>query len=247
MSNRRTFIASIVSVCFGSIHLQAHSIGIPVIDVSNLSQNLITAIESTASTVIEGKQLVEDIKQTMNDFPLIEQLSKSQEMKQLIDLVKAADNLNGALRSAKATYDNLGGAFATSRYTSFREFLEHIERRRQVGDTAAKSLYDSAKLAEDQVGKAFDAHQEITASMPMVEGVTQAVQATANSVGVLIQQQQAVLAMMSATTRDAGQERQRQYDDRAKQEQGYKEARERQQEALRRDQSIIRGLGGGQR
>lgn len=243
MSTRRHFLSAAVAIYASSVGLVARAAGIPVIDVSNLSQNLITAIESTTSTVIEGKQLMEEIKQTMNDFPLIDQLSKSKELSQLIDIIKAAQKLNGALRDAKSTYDHMGSAFATSRYTSFMSFLEDIDRRRKVGDDAAKHLYDSAKLAEDQVAKAFEAHQSITAGMPMISGVTQAVQATANSVGVLIQQQQAVLAMMSASARDMGKERQRQYDERAKQEEGWRKSAEQKMKDFQNDLKILNSLG----
>jgi conjugal transfer/entry exclusion protein len=214
-----------------------------VIDLANLSQNLITAIESTTNTIIGGKQLVEDMKQTLNTFPLIDQLSKSQELTQLIEVIRAAQKLNGALRDAKSTYEHIGSAFSSSRYTSFESFLSEIDRRRKVGDDTAKHLYDSAKLAEDQVAKAFEAHQSITAGMPMISGVTQAVQATANSVGVLIQQQQAVLAMMSASARDTGKERQREYDERAKQEQGWKKSAEDRAKDFDNDMKILKSLG----
>ena len=82
----------------------------------------------------------------------------------------------------------------------------------------------------------------IMGKMPIIEGVTQAAQATANSVGVLIQQQQAVLAMMSASVRDQGNERQRQYDDRAKLEEGYKKSEEKGGESKKNDLGILQGL-----
>jgi conjugal transfer/entry exclusion protein len=242
MIHRRTFTASAAFALFAPARwAQAYSL--PVIDVTNLSQNLITAIEQTSATILQGKQYIEDLKQTANTFPIVEQLSKSEEMAQLIKLVKAAEGLKGALRSAKATYDNLGGAFATSQYTSWKDFLATIEKRKGVGDKAATSLYDAAKLAEDQVSQAYDAHMMILDKMPIVEGVTQAAQATANSVGVLIQQQQAVLAMMSSSVRDQGNERQRQYDDRAKLEVGYKESEEKGLETKKNDLGILQGLG----
>lgn len=242
MIHRRKFAASAALALFTPFQA-VQAFMLPVIDVSNLSQNLITAIEQTSATILQGKQYVEDLKQTANTFPIVEQLSKSEELSQLIKLVKAAEGLNGALRSAKATYDHLGGAFASSQYTSWKDFLADIERRKSIGDKAATSLYDSAKLAEDQVGQAYDAHMMILNKMPIVEGVTQAAQATANSVGVLIQQQQAVLAMMSASVRDQGNERQRQYDDRAKLEDGYKLSAEKGSETKKNDLGVLKSLG----
>lgn len=242
MSNRRTFVAAALAVAYSMVSLPARAYVLPVIDFTNLSQNFITAIEQTADTVIQGKQLIEDIKQTMNDFPIVEQLSKSKELAELMQMIKSAEKLGGALRSAKATHDNFGSAFAISPYTNWKDFLSDIERRKSAGDDSAKSLYDSAKLAEDQVSKAYDSHMAIMTKMPIIEGVTQAAQATANSVGVLIQQQQAVLAMMSASTRDQGKERQREYDERAKLEKAYKQSSEAASKNYQGDIKIFKSL-----
>jgi hypothetical protein len=78
--------------------------------------------------------------------------------------------------------------------------------------------------------------------MPMIEGVTQAAQATTNSVGVVIQQQQAMLAMMSATTRDSGIERQRQYDERAKLEEAYRKYWENRKANDKSDATLLNSL-----
>ena len=239
MKRRVLVSAMLLAFSFGK---PSFATGIPVIDVSNLSQNLITAIEQTTNTITSGKQLIEDMKQTLNTFPIIEQISKSEELAQLIQLVQAAQGLQGALTSSKNVFDNFGSAFSVSQYTSFEEFVNSVARRKEQGDKSAKSLYDSAKLAEDQIAKAFEAHLGIMTGMPMIEGVTQAAQATTNSVGVVIQQQQAMLAMMSATTRDSGVERQRQYDERAKLEEAYRKYWEDRKANNKSDATILKSL-----
>jgi conjugal transfer/entry exclusion protein len=242
MKTRRQIISSAVALTLVPYGLTVKAAGIPVIDVANLTENAVTAFEQVANTITAGKQYIEDVKQTLNTFPLIDQLSKSQELAQMIDVIKSAQKLQGALRDAKSTYEYLGSAFASSRYTSLETFLNEIGKRREVGDETAKALYDSAKLAEDQVAKAYDAHMAITAGMPMIEGVTQATQATANSVGVLIQQQQTVLAMMSASTRDLGKERQRQYTERANEEEALKRYKEQLKRDAEHDKKLLNGL-----
>lgn len=57
--------------------LRAHAGGIPVIDVSNLAQNILSAVRALQSNLNEAKMIVNQIKQLENDFKNLTDLNFS--------------------------------------------------------------------------------------------------------------------------------------------------------------------------
>lgn len=237
-------IASAVAMAASyGVHRPALAWGIPVADSGNFIKNTITSIESTLNTANNYISMLENIKQTtrlVTSFDAAMVFLNSEEKQALMSFIETGQSVHGALRKTEQVYDNLNRVFTTSPYKNFDDFLNNFAMRRQHGDQLAKSLYDSAKLAEDELKKAHEKHSKVVGEMPMITGVTDAAITTAQSVGVLIQQTQGIVQMMAADTRVRGQELQRQYAERAQQEEAEAKAIEALNEGIRRDLQKLR-------
>lgn len=219
----------------------AHAI-IPVTDVAHIAVSSYTSIQQYLNTAQAYISAYNDVLQTARNLTAFDAAAvflDSEEKTQLMNFIATGKNLQGALRKTEDVYEDLQKAFAISEYKNLDEFLKDFGRRKAHGDKVAKTIYDAATLAEDELKKAHEQHQKIVKEIPMIEGVTDAALATAQSVGVLIQQTQGISQLMSANSRMEGQELQRQYDERAKEEEALIEIREAQKKAINSDKALF--------
>lgn len=219
----------------------SHAI-IPVIDAANLTANSWTSIQQYLNTAQAYISAAQDLKQTARDITAFDVASvflDSEEQAALMQFIQTGKSLQGVLRKTEDVYMDFQRAFASSKFTDFKAFLEDFGKRKESGDKMAKTLYDAAKLAEDQLAKAAKQHQRIIEDMPNIQGVTDAALATAQTVGTIVQQNQGMLQLMAANTRQSGQELQRQYDERAKREEAEKLMFEHQRKALESDKGLV--------
>lgn len=225
---------------------QAHAWGpLPVIEVGpNVVANSVTQYEQHINTAQSMISAYNDVLQTWNQISTFDVASVflgTEEKQALMKFIETGKSVHGALRKTQSVYDNLQQSFAISPFKNFEDYLKDFGRRHQHGETMARTLYDSAKLAEDELQKAHEQHMRVVNEMPDIQGVTEAAKATAQSVGVLIQQNQGITQMMAQQIRVAGQELQREYQERALADQANLEILEAQHNALMKDRSLVGG------
>ena len=237
---QRTAVAFAITASLGQPAV-SHAI-IPVIDAAHIAVSSYTSVQQYLNTAQAYISAYNDVLQTARNLTAFDGASvflESEEKTALMNFIKTGRSVQGALRKTEDVYADFQAAFAVSKHTNFEDFLKDFGRRKAHGDKLAKTLYDAATLAEDELMKAHEQHMLIVNEIPLIEGVTDAALATAQSVGVLIQQTQGMTQMIATSTRLQGLELQRRYDDRAKQEEAMKNILETQNEAVNKDKALL--------
>lgn len=238
-------IALASTMVFGaSMHNASHAFVLPVIDAANLAANSITSVEQALNTAQAYISAYNDVLQTWNEtttFDIASVFLGTQEKEALLAFIRTGSNVLGALRKTQDVYEQMQRTYSISKFNRWEDFLKDFQTRKDRGDSMAKNLYQAALVAEDELAKAHEQHMKIVNEMPMIHGVTEASKATAQSVGVLIQQNQGLLQLMSQQTRVQGEELQRQYEERAHQERAAAELLDTHNEAVRRDKALLGG------
>jgi len=217
-----------------------------VFDPNNYLRNTMSALQQQMATANSYIQTAQDIRQTARKIGTLGAEAvglSSEDGRAILKFIQSGKNLYGALKKTADIDDRMKRSFANSKYLTWESFVKGIGDRREQGDATAKSLYDSAQFANDQLAKAHEQHQKIVKDLPDIEGVTDAAVSTTQAVGVLIQQNQAILQMMSEQTRAQGQELQRQAMEREQNERALKEHHDNLKEALDKDKALIENMG----
>lgn len=239
------FLAASITVGGLGVHQSVNAYVLPVADVLNFSNHTITSIQQYLDTAQEYLNVYHQTLQTWNEITTFDVASvflDSEQKAALMAFINTGRNVHGAVRKTQDVYNNLQTAFATSPFSQFEDFLKDFQRRKDHGDQLAKTLYDSAMVAEDELKRAHDQHMRVVNEMPAIHGVTEAAKATAQSVGVLIQQNQGIVQLMAAQSRIQGQELQREYNERAQNEKNKSELLEAQKKAIQRDAGLLRSI-----
>lgn len=208
MINRRTFASLSVIATISAFTPPVFAWGRIVYDPTNHIQNTIAAVKAAAQEINQLRQLAIDTKQSMTGFGLVQQLSNSPELASLAEGITAAQDLHNAITEGRRTVEGLQNLFGASSFGNWQDFARSIAMRKQAGEKSAVQLMNAANAADKQIQQAYKAHKDVMSKMAGISGVTEAAQATANAVGVLIQQNQAMLMTMSAQAKDMSQERQ---------------------------------------
>lgn len=186
---------------------------VPVIDVTaNTPLVWGTQLATVASQLVELQSLVSNAW-AVADAATGSQLGQLSTQTQAVRV--ALDNIN-------RSNQNITTAFGASQLTNFADFANNIGKRASEGNASAANLVNSARIATQQLGAANAAYSAVLSKLGNVAGVTQAAQATANSVGIVVQQQQSMLEMMSAQNQDLNLARVRQTKLDEEREKGYK-------------------------
>lgn len=147
------------------------------------------------------------------------------------EVLRRVVGLNTALTNMERAYDDIKQAFGASSSSNFEEFVRTIGERADKGNDSARKLLNSAYEADAQVRKANEAYVGIMDKIPRVAGATEAAQATANAVAVVIQQNQALLALASAKAQDDAMRRAQETAQREANEKAVQEYIEKSQDA----------------
>lgn len=100
--------------------VRAHAGGIPVIDVSNLAQNILSAVRALQSNLNEAKMIVNQIKQLENDFKNLTDLDfsigndYSAQLHDLFSEMGAVQGLMQDLISLQSNFEQLYPEFNTN-------------------------------------------------------------------------------------------------------------------------------------
>ncbi|WP_234265128.1 hypothetical protein [Hydrogenophaga sp. NFH-34] len=241
---RAVTLAAFLGMSLGA-HQSSSAYVLPVVEVGpNVWANIATEYEQAINTAQAYISAYNDVLQTWNEISTFDVASvflTTDEKNALMSFISTGKNVYGAVRKTQDVYTQLQTAFATSPFQRFEDFLKDFSRRNAHGEQMAKTLYDAAVVAEDELKKAHEQHTRVVNEMPNIHGVTEAAKATAQSVGVLIQQNQGVVQLLSAQVRAQGQELQRQYQEQAQDEEAKLKILELQREAFRKDMGLMGG------
>jgi hypothetical protein len=168
-----------------------------VFDPTNFVGANLANFYQLVKSLAEAKQHTEQFKDMLkNEFPMAD-----------ANVLYNATELVEAVRQMQATVDSLQKNFAASPYTDWNGYITDVTKRAEDGNDSAKALIETAYEADARVRSADSAYRSVMGNLPKVKGVTEAAQATANAVGVVIQQNQAALGIMSAQARDTAMTR----------------------------------------
>jgi len=238
----RTWLACGALACAAALPTTAVFAQRLVYDPLNHVENIITAVKTTASLITQTRQLEQDIRSNAASQPLFDSFAASAEMQELLGIIQAGQQLQGALRQSKTAIEDIQNVFGASPYGHWQEFASGIAERKDRGDEQATMLLDSAYAADQQVRQAYEANRKILLNLKSVSGPTQALQAAVNAVGTLIDQSSSMLYTMSAANKMHAQK----VEDEALQRKNYDsyldKYRRREKQAFERDAAIVRSL-----
>lgn len=181
-----------------------------VFDPANYTKNTVTSIQQYLDTANSYIQTAQDLRQTARNMDTVvsEKLGlDTDELQLLKQFVKTGRNLKDAIEDVKAIKDDLDKTFVGgNKYLTWQDFIANIGDRRVHGDKQAKSLYEAAKSAQTALKQSYEKHTKIAKEMPKIAGVTDAAISTSEMVGILVEQNQAMLHTMSEGSRVKGQE-----------------------------------------
>jgi conjugal transfer/entry exclusion protein len=175
-----------------------------VFDAANFLKNNITAYQSAQIEMRQYQNLMQMIRSNsagLNDGNINNQAAN---LAKIRELYNATQNLQKRIGDSQSVFNNAQAMYGAGNYKSWSEFGSVIAKRKAAGESSAVNLVRSAELAQAQMMEANTAHSKLAASLSSVQGVTEASQATASAVGVLIGQNSSLLGMMSAQALETG-------------------------------------------
>jgi conjugal transfer/entry exclusion protein len=180
-----------------------------VFDPSNYAKNTYTSIQQYLNTANSYISAIQDVRQTTRniDSVVIGKLGLDTDELQLMrQFIRTGNNLKGAVYQVSQIQNDLNRSFVGgNKYLTWRDFIANIGHRRVQGDKSAKSLYEAANSGQESLRLAYEKHMRIVKEMPKIQGVTDAALTTSEMVGVLIEQNQAMLMMMSSGAQADGE------------------------------------------
>lgn len=177
-----------------------------VYDPTNHVQNLKSAVEATAQTITQAKIFIETQLTNQKLFELADSIADTSEIRALVgDVFRESQRLQGSIRQSQRALNDLQNVFGASRFHNWNEFAADIGRRKEAGDKQATALFDAAAHADMQIRNALDANRALLQKMPYVSGPTEALQASVNASSIVIDQNSAMLYMMSTQNKNQAQ------------------------------------------
>ena len=166
-----------------------------VFDPTNYVQNTLTAVYAVKQEVREATRVVQDLKNISNKLSnvggILQVIPGLQDVQNLVAVSMKLKSELESLGQVAETFKNLYGA---SQATTPANFLALLKKREVAGDASVKALMDNAKELQVKIERTTQQHQQLADSLAGVEGITQAVMTTTTAVGILVQQNQALLS-----------------------------------------------------
>lgn len=214
-----------------------------VIDKANLTQNIQTAIHQVLSYIEMLEQVKQATKTNKNEFSLSATFGSGVEMEQFLGIVADAQQMHASLRQGQVAFNDIQNVFGASKFDNWSNFAANISERRKRGDQDAMKLFDSAYAADKQIKRAYEANQRILSNVRNISGPTEGLQAAVNSLGVVIDQNSAMLLAMSSNNQMEAQKIEK--DAIAKEEKERQDVKYHDgiQNAINRDIQKLQGLG----
>ena len=197
MIKKTTKAVAIATLLSASLFVQnAHAI--LVFDPSNFARNTVTAIQSVEAQVTRLNQLQLQVKENLNTFGGKDIANLRAEYSKVNATYNSAMNLKSSIVGVQNNFNNVSSVFGSGNFSSFSAFTADMSRRKSIASSISNNLYTNSQNAQVAMKTAFENHQKVVEQASSVNGVTEASQSTTAAVGVLIQQNNALLGMMSA-------------------------------------------------
>lgn len=208
-------IAAAATLALAStVSAPAFASGIPVFDGANVIQNTMTAMKQVAAYALQLKQFEEQIKSNMAELTDMKSIVNAQQSMETVEgMLDTLNRLEDKLRDG-ADMDKTLISWYGSSGKSPAEFKEILRKRKAAGDQRVTSFIEAYNQNGYTIAEANNSLQKMSTSIQAINGPTEGAQAIASAIGILIRQQNSVLAMMQ---HDALQKA----EDAAKQSQGY--------------------------
>ncbi len=178
------------------LSLNAHAL--IVFDPSNFSRTTVTAVQAVEAQVIRLNQLKLQIQDNLRNFAGVDIARLQEEQRKIKSVYESAKRMQTSITGVKNDFEGVKAVFGSGNYQSFDQFVNDIKRRADAGDAVAKNMFLNSQNAQQTIKTAFEQHEILVDKASSVNGVTEAAQSTTAAVGILIQQQNSMLAMMSA-------------------------------------------------
>lgn len=210
---RKIAVAATLVVA-STVSFPALASGIPVFDGANAIQNTITAMKQVAAYALQLKQFEEQIKSNMAGLTDMKGIVNAQQSMETVEgMLDTLNRLEDKLRDG-ADMDKTLISWYGSSGKSPAEFQEILRKRKAAGDQRVTAFIEAYNQNGYTISEANNSLQKMSSSIQAINGPTEGAQAIASAIGILIRQQNSVLAMMQ---HDALQKA----EDVAKQSQGY--------------------------
>lgn len=240
-----TSAACAVSLAASSL---AHASGLPVIDVANLIQTTLSALQSLKTEIYENTNIAYQYKMMANQLlqstgmdagHLTEQLGAiSDDIRQYEDYGSSLKDLYGSV-SDNADYLSKIQSMVTASGKSTDEWFADQRKLLEKGDRTARVLFDLGGNVAKNVQNQAKRREKVQKAMKLTGTAQAAAEATNEMLDILATQNSDVLQLMSAKAQaDAARDKQANADDAVKTEAMRSLARD-QEEQLRQLRSRV--------
>jgi type IV secretion system protein TrbJ len=198
-TSRRSCLSVIAIALLPSIPIQSHAQW-AVIDLANIVQTTITAIEAVAQTALQYEQYYEQIKSNLAKLEGLEAVLAGEVAGGIAATFQGnADMLTDALKDGKEVAETLKSWYGASN-KSPEEFLRQLAKQKAAGDQKVVTLLDHYQSTGATIQETHASLQKMNSSIKNINGPTEGLQAVAAAVGILARQNSAMLNMMQMDT-----------------------------------------------
>ncbi|SDD57045.1 P-type conjugative transfer protein TrbJ [Cupriavidus sp. YR651] len=205
---KKWFINAAAAASF-AIASSAHATGFPVIDISNLIQNTMTALQSVKDEVYQNTNIAYQYKMMANQLLQATGLDPSQLTEQLGALqseISSNETYGGALKdlygslSGNADYLNRVQSMVVSSGKSPGQWFEDQRTLLNNGDKTAKNLFKLGTSVFNNTEAVAKRREKIQKQMKLSPTAQATAQTTNQMLDVLASQNSDMLQLMSAKT-----------------------------------------------
>jgi type IV secretion system protein TrbJ len=185
-------------VAIAALLPQISSAQLMTFDPINYVMNYITAYKNISDEVMQLKQLEQMVKanrsmlsgNSLNDMNT--QLARVQAMR------FESERLQNAVGRSGDAFKNIETMYGASAAPNWTTFSDDMARKIRMQDKVATNTMTAAETADKQLQASLESHQRVANALGGAAGATEATQATGAAVGLVVQNSQAMLGLMSA-------------------------------------------------
>lgn len=203
---KKWFIKAAVAASF-TLSSVAHAAGLPVIDVTNLIQNTMTALQSVKDEVYQNTNIVYQYKMMANQLLQATGLDATQLTEQLTALTEEISSYEEYGNVLKDLYGAVGGntdylnrvqSLIVAANKSPNQWLEDQAALLVNGDKTAKNLFNLGRTVFKNTETLAKRREKIQKQMKLTPTAQAAAQTTNQMLDVLASQNSDLLQLMSA-------------------------------------------------
>ena len=212
---------------FLTVSSQAFGVGRRVFDPTNYQKNMVSAAQLLINEINQLKQIEEQLKANAKTI-VGDRSGVERRLTEIRQTIRSLGELQSSVGQGSQAWQKIQGVFASGNYTSWGEYTTVMAKRKAAGDATAKVLFESSQAASESLESATTAYKKILESSDEIQGAAEGAQAIVQTMGILVQQNKAIAAALSAQNNQAGVDvakKTKQEDDSMKQQKEYDQSR----------------------